>query len=82
MVRPGGSVISKVSVKECAKLCVAEDSFSCASFDYCGETKKCSLSADIATEEFPVEENESFACDVYNSKSRPIRNNYPGETEQ
>ena len=75
-------MISKVSVKECAKLCVSEDSFSCTSFDYCGETMKCSLSANIATEEFPVEENGSFACDVYNSKSRHVRNNYLCETEQ
>ena len=35
--------ISGISVTECAKLCMEEESFMCASFDYCGNVTECRL---------------------------------------
>ncbi|KAJ8306626.1 hypothetical protein KUTeg_017171 [Tegillarca granosa] len=64
-------VIDGVSVAQCAKLCVQEESFSCASFDYCGNYTECRLSSATTKGVGQVTLEASAYCDVYSRQSFP-----------
>ncbi|XP_055956297.1 uncharacterized protein LOC126818106 [Patella vulgata] len=64
-------VIEGVSAEQCAKMCVEEESFSCASFDYCGNMTECRLSDAAMSDIGQVTIEASTFCEVY------IRSYYP-----
>ncbi|ESO95605.1 hypothetical protein LOTGIDRAFT_239753 [Lottia gigantea] len=58
-------VIEGISAEQCAKLCVEEESFSCASFDYCGNMTECRLSDAAMSDVGQVTVETSAYCAVY-----------------
>lgn len=63
-------IIKGISVDQCAKLCVDEESIDCASFGYCGNTTECRLSTASMSNVGQVSSTPNLWCDVYNSKYR------------
>ena len=61
-------IISGISVTECAKLCVEEESFMCASFDYCGNVTECRLSTASMKNIGQISVTANLYCDIYSSK--------------
>lgn len=59
-------VIAGISVTQCAKLCVEEETFNCASFDYCGNVTECRLSTASMKNIGQISVTPSLYCDVYN----------------
>jgi len=64
----GDRLIKDISVDECAKLCVEEESLDCASFAYCGNSTTCRLSTTAMKNVGQVTSTANLWCDVYNSK--------------
>ena len=58
-------VIQDVTPQQCAKLCVQEGSFTCNSFDYCGNFSECRLSDASVANVGQVTLQSSAYCDVY-----------------
>ncbi|XP_070195502.1 uncharacterized protein [Littorina saxatilis] len=58
-------VIQGVNPQQCAKLCVEEGSFTCNSFDYCGNYSECRLSDASVSNTGQVTLESSASCDVY-----------------
>ena len=58
-------VIQGVTPQQCAKLCVQEGSFTCNSFDYCGNFSECRLSDASVANVGQVTLQSSAYCDVY-----------------
>ena len=61
-----GVLISGVSVGQCAKLCVEEDTFECVSFAYCDITTECRLNTTWTARNVSSALNQS--CYIYSSK--------------
>ena len=61
-------IILGINVTQCAKLCVEEETFSCASFDYCGNTTECRLSTASMKNIGQISVTPTLYCDIYNSK--------------
>ena len=61
-------IIYGIGVTQCAKECVEEEGFSCASFDYCGNTTECRLSTASMKNIGQVSVIANLYCDVYSSK--------------
>lgn len=68
LTNTGDRIISKVSVNQCAKLCVETETINCASFGYCVKTTECRLSTASMRNVGQVSSEASMSCDVYNSK--------------
>ncbi|KAK3607662.1 hypothetical protein CHS0354_010649 [Potamilus streckersoni] len=64
-------IIAGVSVDQCAKLCVDEETFSCASFDYCGNVTECRLSTAAMKGVGQVTLEQQDWCDVYTRQTFP-----------
>lgn len=64
-------VIAGISVTQCAKLCVEEETFNCASFDYCGNVTECRLSTASMKNIGQISVTPSLYCDVYNRETFP-----------
>ena len=64
-------IILGINVTLCAKLCVEEESFNCASFDYCNGTE-CRLSTASMKNIGQVSFAPSLSCDIYNSEFQYI----------
>ena len=60
-------IVLGVNLTLCAKLCVEEESFNCASFDYCN-TSECRLSTANMKNIGQVSYTQSLTCDIYNRK--------------
>ena len=58
-------VIQDVTPQQCAKLCVQEGSFTCNSFDYCGNFSECRLSDASVANVGQVTLEATASCDVY-----------------
>ena len=58
-------VITQVSAAQCATLCVQEGSFTCNSFDYCGNMTECRLSDAMVSNVGQVTLEPTAYCDVY-----------------
>ncbi|KAL5022689.1 hypothetical protein ScPMuIL_001844 [Solemya velum] len=63
-------IVQGVSVQQCAKLCVEEQGFSCASFDFCGNTTACRLSTASLTNDKNTAVASAF-CSVYSRRALP-----------
>ena len=61
-------IIVGISVTQCAKLCVQEESFNCASFGYCGNTTECRLSTASMKNIGQISVTANLFCDIYNRK--------------
>ena len=61
-------IILDVTPSQCAKLCVQEGSFTCNSFDYCGNYSECRLSDKSVSGVGQVTMQSTACCDVYDSK--------------
>jgi hypothetical protein len=60
-------IISGIDASQCAKLCVNEETFSCASFSYCGNMTECRLST-ATLKGGQVTGQTNAYCDLYTSK--------------
>ncbi|XP_067677435.1 uncharacterized protein [Haliotis asinina] len=69
-------IILMVSVEQCAKLCVDEETFSCASFDYCGNTTECRLSTSSMSDVGQITLEATAYCSVYNRQFYPNGQRY------
>ena len=65
-------IISNVPVDQCAKICVEQEEFNCASFAYCGSTTECRLSTAAMSGVGQLTTEPSMTCDVYTSKFYPL----------
>lgn len=71
LINANDQIISKVSVDQCAKLCVEQEAASCASFGYCGNTTECRLSTASMRNVGQVSSEPDLWCDVYNRQTFP-----------
>ncbi|KAK3090768.1 hypothetical protein FSP39_014480 [Pinctada imbricata] len=69
-------VISGITVQQCAKLCVEEQTFSCASFDYCGNYTECRLTSASLKNVGQVTLESNLYCDVYTRQYFPDGTSY------
>ncbi|KAL4237127.1 hypothetical protein ACF0H5_005508 [Mactra antiquata] len=71
MTNSNDRIIAKVSVDQCAKLCVEEETINCASFGYCGNTTECRLSTASMRNVGQVSSEANLYCDIYNRQTFP-----------
>ncbi|XP_046544811.1 uncharacterized protein LOC124255018 [Haliotis rubra] len=69
-------IVLMVSVEQCAKLCVDEETFSCASFDYCGNTTECRLSTSSMSDVGQITIEATAYCSIYNRQFYPNGQRY------
>ncbi|XP_048256436.1 uncharacterized protein LOC124115364 [Haliotis rufescens] len=69
-------IILMISVEQCAKLCVDEETFSCASFDYCGNTTECRLSTASMSDVGQITIESTAYCSIYNRQYYPNGQRY------
>jgi len=61
-------IISGLTVQQCAKACVDEETFSCSSFAYCGNYTECRLSSSALNGIGQTSIQPNAYCDEYSSK--------------
>ncbi|XP_071140792.1 uncharacterized protein [Mytilus edulis] len=63
-------IVSGIDASQCAKLCVQEETFSCASFNYCGNLTECRLTTNSIKGGQVIAQSNAY-CDLYTRQSFP-----------